>query len=138
MNAVPVITLDTNVLVSGLLNPFGPPGRVLDLVLSRQIRLAFDDRVLIEYQQVLSRPRFGFPATRIERVMAIFTFQERVKTTPWPFHPMPDQDDTMFLEVASASSKVFVTGNLRHFPENLTGDVRVLTPIDWLKDEFKT
>jgi putative PIN family toxin of toxin-antitoxin system len=137
MNAGPMITLDTNVLVSGLLNPFGPPGRVLDLILSRQIRLAFDDRVLIEYQEVLSRPRFGFPATHIERVMAIFTFQERVTTTPWPHQSMPDQDDAMFLEVASASSKVLVTGNLHHYPDSMSGDVRVLTPIDWLNTEFK-
>lgn len=134
MNAVPVITLDTNVLVSGLLNPFGPPGRIVDLVLSRQIRLAFDDRVLIEYQEVLSRPRFGFPTTRIERVMAIFAFQERVTTTPWPNRPIPDQDDAIFLEVASASSKVLVTGNLRHYPKNLSGDVRVLSPTDWLNE----
>lgn len=132
-----MITLDTNVLVSGLLNPFGPPGRITDLFLSRQIRLAYDDRVLIEYQDVLSRPRFDFPTTRIERVMALFAFQERVSTIPWSHHPLPDQDDAIFLEVASASSKILITGNLRHFPKNLRGDVRVLSPSDWLKEEHK-
>jgi putative PIN family toxin of toxin-antitoxin system len=137
MRLVPVITLDTNILVSGLLNPFGPPGRIMDLVLSRQIRLAYDDRVLIEYQDVLSRPRFGFPTTRIKRVMAIFAFQERVTTTPWPHQPIPDQDDAIFLEVASASTKILITGNLRHYPKNLRGDIRVLSPSDWLKEEYK-
>lgn len=137
MKSAPLITLDTNVLVSGLLNPFGPPGRIVDLILSRQVRLAYDDRVLIEYQDVLSRPRFGFPAKRIERVTAVFTFQERVTTLPWPHHPLPDQDDVIFLEVASASSQVLVTGNLRHFPRNLRGGVRVFSPSDWLKDEYR-
>jgi hypothetical protein len=46
-------------------------------------------------------------------------------------------DDAIFLEVASASSKILITGNLRHYPKNLRGDVRVLSPSDWLKEEYK-
>jgi hypothetical protein len=38
--------LDTNVLVSGLLSANGPPGRLLDAVLSRRLTMAFDDRIL--------------------------------------------------------------------------------------------
>jgi len=30
-----LVVLDTNVLVSGLLNPKGPPGKILDLVISQ-------------------------------------------------------------------------------------------------------
>jgi hypothetical protein len=32
------VVLDTNILVSALLSPFGPPARVLDLVLNGDIR----------------------------------------------------------------------------------------------------
>lgn len=49
MIAVPVVVFDTNVLVSGLLNPFGKPGIAVDLLLSGRIRLAYDDRLFIEY-----------------------------------------------------------------------------------------
>ena len=42
-----VITLDTNVVVSAQLNPFGAPGRVWDLVTARQIQLAYDDRITL-------------------------------------------------------------------------------------------
>ena len=59
MAEAPVWVLDTNVLVSGLLSPFGPPGRLVDALLARRLRLAFDDRIELEYREILARPRFG-------------------------------------------------------------------------------
>ena len=44
-----VITLDTNVVISVQLNPFGAPGRIWDLVTARQIQLAYDDRILLDF-----------------------------------------------------------------------------------------
>ena len=55
----PVWVFDTNVLVSGLLSPAAPPGRLLDVLLARRLRLAVDDRVELEYREVLARPRLG-------------------------------------------------------------------------------
>ena len=55
------VVLDTNVLVSALLNSFGAPGRVLDLVLAGELTVAHDDRVLAEWRQVLNGGMFGFP-----------------------------------------------------------------------------
>jgi hypothetical protein len=40
------VVLDTNVLVSTLLNSFGVPGRVLDLVLAGELTVTHDDRIL--------------------------------------------------------------------------------------------
>ena len=54
------IVLDTNVLVSGLLNPDGAPGRLLDLILGGRLQILYDDRILGEYSDVLARPQFGF------------------------------------------------------------------------------
>ena len=51
------IVLDTNVLVSGLLNPNGTPGRILDLILGRYLTLLYDDRIIGEYSDVLARPQ---------------------------------------------------------------------------------
>mgnify|MGYP006284315641 CR=1 FL=1 len=132
MNQPPIITLDTNVLVSGLLNPFGKPGRIVDLLLDRQIRIALDDRILLEYRQVLRRPKFGFPRVSVDRLLAIASYQERITPQPWPHPPSPDPHDTVFLEVAAASSGLLITGNLRHFPKSCRGPVRVLDPHTWL------
>jgi len=42
------IVLDTNVLISGMLNPSGPPGRIVDFLRTEVLQLAVDDRILAE------------------------------------------------------------------------------------------
>ncbi len=133
----PVIVVDTNVLVSGLLSPFGVPGRTIDLILSAQVRVAYNDHILVEYHNVLKRKKFKFPAEQVDRILAVFDFQQKVETVPWPFQPLPDPDDAVFLEVATATSKVLVTGNIKHFPPKLRGGVKVLTPTEWLTDHYR-
>lgn len=134
MSSASLLVLDTNVLVSALLSPFGSPGRIWDLVLARDIRLAYDDRSLVEYERVLKRAKFGFERNRVEAMLAVFLFQKSVSSKRWPFQPIPDPDDAAFLEVAHAASAVLVTGNTRHFPEDLCGDVIVRKPHEWLQN----
>ena len=50
--SIPVWVLDTNVLVSGLLNPSGHPGRFLNAVPSGHLIMALDDRIHAEYSAV--------------------------------------------------------------------------------------
>ena len=52
------IVLDTNVLVSGLLSPLNAPGRIIDALQIERIQLAIDDRIFLEYGEVLRRPKF--------------------------------------------------------------------------------
>ena len=65
-----IIVLDTNVLVSALLSPFGPAARILDLILAGDVRLAYDDRIMAEYRQVLARPKFSFDPQAVADVLA--------------------------------------------------------------------
>ena len=129
MSNAPVWVLDTNVLVSGLLSPFGPPGRLVDALLARHLRIAIDDRVEAEYREVMARPTLGISAIRRAAVQAIFQFQVPVTTVPWSGSAPPDEDDTMFLEVAlQTSTRTLVTGNLKHFPLGCRGRVTVSSP----------
>jgi putative PIN family toxin of toxin-antitoxin system len=137
MNPAPLIVLDTNVLITALLNPFGAPGRIWDLVLAREIQLAYDDRVLIEYERVLNRAKFGFEKSRVDAHLAIFLFQQAVITKPWPQQTLPDPDDAIFLEVAFAASAPLITGNTRHFPDQVCGTVRVIKPHEWLENRYR-
>jgi putative PIN family toxin of toxin-antitoxin system len=126
----PIWVLDTNVLVSGLLSPSGPPGRLVDVLLGRRLRLAFDDRVEAEYRDVLARPRLGIEDIRRDAFLAILQFQEHVTALPWPHRSPPDEDDVVFLEVAlETPSRTVVTGNLKHFPPACRGPVAVLSPL---------
>lgn len=126
--------LDTNVLVSALIVPHGPPGRVLDLVLSRQVTLLLDDRIFAEYQAVLYRPEFMFPGHYVLDLLDfLWRFSERVQARPLPT-VLPDPDDAKFIEVAaSAMADALVTGNLKHFPARQRHGVPVLNPRQWLE-----
>jgi len=111
------VVLDTNVLVSGLLNPVGAPGRIVDLLLAGEISLLADDRILREYRLVLPRPKFALPRADVLAVLEFLeTESEIIPAAPSALR-LPDPDDLPFLEVAiSGSADSLVTGNLRHFP----------------------
>lgn len=121
--------LDTNVMVSGLLSPKGPPGRLLDAILNRRLKIAFDDRILQEYREVLSRPMFHFKPADVAALWEILPFQRHLVAMPVTGLRASDEADTKFLEVAFATEpKILVSGNERHFPIESRGGVRVISP----------
>ena len=126
------VVLDTNVLVSGLINSFGPPGRVVDLVLRGDFIVAYDDRILAEWRDVLCREKFGFTSESVV-VLLNFIEAEGQKVTPRPLTArLPVPDDAPFLEVASAANMPLVTGNVKHYPTVARGEVEVMTPRDFI------
>jgi len=127
------IVLDTNVLVSGLLSPFGPPGEIVRMVSSGALELCLDARILFEYREVLKRPRFKIDLDDME------AFLEQIEACGHPVaasplsRGLPDRDDEPFLEVAVASAaQCLVTGNPRHFPRNRRQGMVVVTPREFL------
>jgi putative PIN family toxin of toxin-antitoxin system len=123
------VVLDTNVLVSGLLSPYGAPAEIVRLAAAGELTLCLDVRVLTEYREVLLRPAFGFDAQRVDVLLEQVEREGCAVTAPPLPLPLPDPDDEVFLAVALAGhADALVTGNLRHFPENLRQGVRVLTP----------
>ncbi len=127
-----LLVLDTNVLVSGLLNPVGAPGRIVDLILAGHLRLAYDDRILAEYRAVLLRPRFGFPPQAVEHLLAYITHTGEAIIAPPLTVEAPDPTDLPFAEVAlAASACCLVTGNAPHFAFLQTPIV--LSPAQFLK-----
>ncbi len=129
------IVLATNVLVSGLLRRRTPPGRIVNLVVSGQVRIALDARIFAEYCDVLLRPEFDFPrADVLDLVEFLWSASERVAPRPLPLR-LPDPDDAMFIEVAVAGRvSALVTGNARHFPVDQRHGIRVLSPRHWLEE----
>ena len=135
VKAMPIVVLDTNVVVSALLKADSLPARLLAAVLRGDLRIAFDARILTEYRDVLLRQKFGFEPTRVNLVLeAVERDGIAVAALTWTLS-LPDADDVKFLEVASAlePSAAVITGNIRHFPEESRGTVRVVTPHDFLE-----
>ena len=128
------IVLDTNVLVSALLSPFGPPAEILRLVTTGVVQVCYDARILGEYRQVLLRPAFPFRSTQVESLLAQIE-ADGVPVTAFALsRRLPDPDDEAFLAVALAGkARYLVTGNLRHFPQWSRQDVRVVSPREFLE-----
>jgi uncharacterized protein len=112
------VVIDTNILVSALLQPEGPPAAVLLFALSGEVQLCVSDAVFAEYEDVIRRPRFKRPADVIEG-----TLQSIRKLGHWVepnvrVEECTDPDDNVFLECAQAGQTDYlVTGNQRHFPD---------------------
>jgi uncharacterized protein len=123
------IVLDTNVLVAGLLSPFGPCGEIVRMVSSGKVALSVDARILSEYDEVLHRPKFEFEEDQVTTLLDhIERRGHKVASSPL-LHTLPDPDDRPFLEVAIAGQVAcLVTGNQSHFPPKLCMGVKVLSP----------
>ena len=124
------IVLDTNILVSGLLNPNGAPGRVVDLILGQRLVLLYDDRILGEYEDVLARPQLEIPQDRATAVMSFLRLAgERITALPLRPDLLPDPDDLPFAEVAiSGKAEALITGNLKHFIGLDNYEITILSP----------
>jgi putative PIN family toxin of toxin-antitoxin system len=128
------IVLDTNVLVSGLLNPHGAPATIVGLVAEGSLVVCYDTRILLEYRDVLHRARFGFDPAAVESLlMQIQADGEPVTARPLR-QGLADPSDEVFLEVAVAAGvRWLVTGNLRHFPPTRSGGVTPVSPVAFLQ-----
>ena len=98
--------------------------------------MAFDDRILAEYDDVLSRPRLGIDRDRAQAILSYLRAQgEAVAAAPLPAgiaDSMPDPDDQPFVEVAlSSAARALVTGNATHY-RTLT-DLSILSPSAFLR-----
>jgi uncharacterized protein len=101
------VVLDTNVVVSALLEPRGHPATVLVLAVRGDIKMYISAAVLAEYEEVLRRPRFeklGAAAARLVKPARTLKIS-------------PDEADNRLYECAEAARADFlVTGNCKHFP----------------------
>src|SRR5579863_10341797 len=111
------VVLDTNILISAVLSPQGPPAQVfLMTLLDPQTQLCLSSDIYAEYEEVLRRPRLKRNTGEIEAALrAIHEGGFWVRPTQ-RVSACSDPDDDIFLECAQAAAAHFlVTGNLRDF-----------------------
>ena len=120
---------DTNVLVSGLLNPEGIPSFLLDLVTQGHIQLFVSEEILKEYEGVLVRPKLGLSKKLTKRFMRILRKKSKMIKPRTTLNVLKDPGDNKFLECAlSGRAEYFVTGNTRHFPFRKFRGIKIVSP----------
>ncbi len=127
------IVLDTNVVVAGLLRPYNAPAMILRLVITGGIILVADDRILLEYEEVIRRQQLGINPEAAREVCDFIRDHAEIIVPHVFVKNMPDADDAMFLEVAlSAKADYLVTDNMRHFPARLCRGVALTSPSEFI------
>ncbi|MCL2486036.1 MAG: putative toxin-antitoxin system toxin component, PIN family [Oscillospiraceae bacterium] len=125
--------IDTNVLVSALLTPDGNPAKILSLALNGRISVCHDSRILLEYEDVLSRPKFPFAPEDVSGLIDVLVqVGTSVVATPLTDR-FTDEADKKFYEVAKHCGAKLITGNLKHFPD----DSDVLSPAEFMRIAMK-
>lgn len=123
--------IDTNVLVAAMLtrNPNSPTVQIYDCIEGGVIVPMYNDEIMAEYKDVLSREKFHFSMEVIEDTLALIV-EKGISATRFLYEePMIDEKDRVFYEVTLSNDESFlVTGNKKHFPIA----PRVVTPSEMI------
>ncbi len=113
--------IDTNVVVSAIMSD-GYPNDIIEIVREGNIIPVFDKRMLSEYNEVLSRKKFGFaPQNIYDTLYNIVSNGILINDVEQAKAKFVDRDDIPFFEVKESSGELdsyLVTGNLKHFPKS--------------------
>lgn len=113
--------IDTNVIVSALIssNDKSNPTVIVRAVLRGEIKPVYNDEILSEYTEVLSRDKFHIQKSDIDLVIShIIKIGLKVERKEAVGEIFPDPKDVVFYEVAlSKEDSYLVTGNIKHFPK---------------------
>ena len=111
------VVLDTNVVISALLNPSGLQDRVFKLGLHGHVQLYISRDVIAEYERVMRYPRLKIGRPQIRSALTHIKNAASVVQPTRKLTECPDEDDNRILECADAAgADLLVTGNKRHFP----------------------
>jgi uncharacterized protein len=127
-----LVVLDTNVIVSAGISGRGHPSFVINKVLDGDLVCVVCPSVAREYNEVLRRPKFekiGLPPIWLDVLLTEAHFLPQ--DPPIWAKDAPDKNDLIFLDTAHYVGAILITGNIKHFPTSIRGDVEVLTPAEY-------
>lgn len=129
------VVLDTNILVSALIFPGGPPETAYRLALEGKVELVTSRPLLLELGRVLEQ-KFGWEATRAEEAVAQLTrLADVVQPTESVSEITADPSDDRVLEAAAEGrAEVIVSGDRHLLRIGVWRTVRIRTATDFLRE----
>ncbi len=128
------VVIDTNVLVSALNYPDGPPAEVLELLFHGEIEVYISPFILGEVERIL-REKFDLSHQRIQRALSplrAITYEVQPQTR---LAVITNKDaDNRILECAvEAEADYIVSGDKRHIlPLKEFQGIKILSPAEFL------
>lgn len=114
------VVIDTNVLLSAVLKPTSNHGIIIQLVDNGTIIPLINDKILEEYNEVLSRAKFKFTGDQLSKIVGIIAMRGIHVDEDHIDIELPDEKHRVFYEVTMKSKEerdtILVTGNMKHFP----------------------
>ena len=135
--------IDTNVVVSAIINPASVPGTILKYVSTGIIVPFINEEILNEYIEVISRKEFKFKKEDIDYVKQLFEEKSLKVARTTTKEEFIDKKDVVFYEITLTGRKktdaFLVTGNLKHFPKQpfVVSPREMLTIIEEEDDDWK-
>ncbi|MDR0853428.1 MAG: putative toxin-antitoxin system toxin component, PIN family [Clostridiales Family XIII bacterium] len=111
------VVLDTNILVSALLTTHGNAGIILKKVLDKNLAIVYTYDIIAEYEEVLYRSKLHLNQVKVREVIDNILELGILVIPKMSVDPLPDEDDRIFLDTATACGATLITGNLKHYPK---------------------
>ena len=132
------VIIDTNVIISSLIQKNFPYMIVHDFFIENKIELCISTALMNEYYDVLRREKFSkFKdfILKAENLLAEIEFKATMFDPKIRLQLISDIDDNMILELADESSADFViTGNTNDFTFPLYKNTKIVTPREYYEN----
>lgn len=129
------IIVDTNVIVSGLIQRSYPQLIITKFFTEHSFELCISEMLMKEYYEVLARPKFErFPDfyIRAESLLADIEAKATKYNPTLKVELISDKDDNKFLELADECKADFIiTGNTTDFTFLLYKNTKIVTPKEY-------
>ncbi len=110
------LVVDTNIIVSALLSSESKAFQLLSDVLDGKYIVLISEEIFKEYEDVLSRDKFGFDSDIINFLLNWFRENAVWVEVLESDAPMKDEKDRVFYDLAKSCKARLVTGNIKHYP----------------------
>ena len=135
------VVIDTNVIVSSLIQKSFPYKIINELFIENKINLCISEALMIEYHDVLRRPKFAVYCDFVARAESLLADIEERAIMYYPVISLDiisDKDDNKILELADAcAADYIITGNTNDFTFPTYKHTQIVTPKDyWLLFEM--
>ena len=129
------VVLDTNVILSGLIFPGGPPDKIMRAVLSRHFHNTTSPDLLTELRRVLKK-KFHLADEKIASMVQLLSeTSELVYPTERLYAIKADETDNRVLECAvTGKAQAIITADFQHLLKLKSfRSIAILTPTDFIE-----